>query len=478
MADNDYIQRVLNIRKGISGTGALYGDMLSTKARGIHVLEPGDHTVISVKKEIERSMSSPTAYDLWYLKHHHCMLMRDTERHEVIPDEYVESQLSFLQDKLGGMKPLCIIRNLEDLVPPTYLSDASIQDQWKEMNEYFLNMLGYEMWASGLPEQFPSEGVTKYRWEKYQDGRLTKYRMVQETGVFNRADYVGYITFPGGQLGVHEVLSILKQHETDPTSFVITVDEAPVLDSSCDYFFPPINTYTGKNVCFGDHFIESGHKVPDDETHSVEWLNAWPIPFEYYPDCIPQMWMRYWIHKDYKFPVPGEFIGVLCRSMALPPHIWWFQESLPFVYAGNWVETDNLTSGLVVSKTLESERTDGGIGTEYKIKVHGWDIYIYASDFMDYAVNDRVGVLKVFSYYEHPNRRFSIYDRSTNIFRVDPDRVATSIGEPFGYDPRMRMISDSPSAQGFSFKDMYALEDMDEDRKVYEYLILPIEFYK
>jgi hypothetical protein len=105
--------------------------------------------------------------------------------------------------------------------------------------------------------------------------------------------------------------------------------------------------------------------------------------------------MRYWIHKDSTLPVPGEFIGILCRPVATPPHVWWFQESSPFLYAGNWMETGNLTSGVITAVTREANRTDGGIGDEYKVKIQGCEVTVYSTDFYTYSVGDRAAILKL-----------------------------------------------------------------------------------
>ena len=485
MPDNEYVQRLMNARKGVSGTGALFGESLRHRSPNItHLLEPGDHAIVALKGEIERSQSSPTGYDLWYLKHKVNLLSRSTSQDKIIPQSYLDSQLSFLADKLEGMKPLCIIQNLEDIVPPSYLNDPPIQAQWMEMNEYFIHLLAYEMWAYGLPEQFPSEGVTKFRFVPY--GSPAKYRMVPITdpGLFIREDYVGYLAFPCGQLGVMEVLSILKQTETEADGFEMLEDEKPILTSVCEFMFPPVNNETGQNKCFGEHFIESGYVVPsgipdpENQERQVEWLETWPIPYEYYADCSPQMWIRFWIHKDDKFPVPGEFIGVIAKSLALPSHVWWFQESCPFVYAGNWMETDHLTSGKVTEKIPEASRTDGGFGVQYKVKIHGWEVTAYSADFMEYEVDDRVGIMKVFSTYESPSRYFSIYHKDTWSFTRDPDREPVSLGEPFATDSGLRLMTDTSMIQGFSFKDMYAFEEMDNGGETFDYLIVPIEFYK
>lgn len=481
---DEYVKQQLNRLKGVSGTSDLFGTLKDIRKGMINVLEPGDLALMAADGEIIRSQSSPIAYDLWYLKHFVNMLYRHTERYEVIPEEYIADQLSFLSEKLYGMRPMQIIRNLEDLVrnENDYWVATGIEPRWAVNNESFLNLLAYEMWAYNLPAQFPSPGVTKYEWTPYYENGLKKYRIspVNDPSLFVREDYVGYVTFPAGQLGVMEVLSILKQTETEIDGFEMDYEEHPLLDSVCEFLFPPIDDNTGKNKCFGDQFIQSGYIVPEDKSKNVEWLETWPIPYEYYEDCAPQQWIRYWIHKDEKWPVPGEFIGIVVKSLALPPHVWWFQDSCPFVYSGNYIETDHLTSGIVVEKTLEADRTDGGFGTQYKIKIHGYDIFVYASDFMEYNVNDRVGIMKVFSPYEKPNRQFWVYEKETARFMPDPDRKAIEIDEPFktAVDENLRLFTDKPMVQGFSFKDMYAFEEMDEDGESFDYLILPIEFYK
>jgi len=131
-------------------------------------------------------------------------------------------------------------------------------------------------------------------------------------------------------------------------------------------------------------------------------------------------------------------LGVLCKPLALPPHIWWFQESTPFVYAGNWFETESLTGGVVTAVVLEADREDDGIGNLYTVKVHGREIKINSSDFLEYEVDDRVGILKVDAFTETP--------RAASFKWSDQIRITeTDEGETFGSD---------------------------------RYVILPIDFYK
>jgi hypothetical protein len=232
-----------------------------------------------------------------------------------------------------------------------------------------------------------------------------------------------------------EVISLIQETEmggykfTDIDSLPGTLPKLPLVFSALEEklkpslqstpgIFPDMktsadNALAGQNYSYGRHLVESAYLVPTVSVPSQNTLNSSnstayvPTPNKdveilsrdtgkYPEDVRPKMWMRYWIHKDI-IPVPGEFLGVLCRPVACPPHVWWFQESSPFVYAGNWVETGNLTSGIVTVVTLEVDRPDAGIGNQYYVMVQGCEVKIESSDFFTYSVGDRVAVLKVAS---------------------------------------------------------------------------------
>jgi hypothetical protein len=189
----------------------------------------------------------------------------------------------------------------------------------------------------------------------------------------------------------------------------------------------------------GDHLIKSGYVAVDDRKRGLE-MQASPFPESFYVDAanMPKMWMRYWIHGDETFPIPGEFLGIICKPLALPPHVWWFQETSPLVYAGNWFETSNLTGGVVEEIVLEADREDDGIGNLYTVKVQGRPIKINASDFLPYEVGDRVGVLKVDTVIETPQTESFRWSYQIRLLESDEE-------QPFGND---------------------------------EYVIIPIDFYK
>lgn len=427
--NNRHEALLINIRKGLSGTGDLFAKIAERKRNSIQKihLEPGDQITFDLDGSIKKQLAAPIGYDLWYLRHDVNILTQETSDEEerkaldAVPQEYLDGPLDFLEEKLGGIKPLCFIRDLTDLFPPFWSTDVVISEDWIAKREYFVHLMPFEMWGSGLVEVISSDGAD------------TDYG-------FKRNEIVGYFTFPVGQLGVQEVISILRQSVIEKADFNLTDDLKPVTESTCDFFFPPINEYTGKNNCVGDHLIESGYVVVENKKRGFEWQSPSPPPETYYIEgrTLPKMWMRYWFHNDDTFPIPGEFLGILCKPLALPPHVWWFQETSPFLYAGNWFETYNLTGGVITEITLEANRTDNGIGKQYKIKVQGREIILNASDFSSYSVGDRVGILKV----------ESVTD--------------TTQTKPFMWTDQVRILeSDTESIE------------VNED-----YVIIPIEFYK
>jgi hypothetical protein len=216
--------------------------------------------------------------------------------------------------------------------------------------------------------------------------------------------------FPVGQLGVMEVISMFQETELEVEGFTLKPDEVPVQITETQ-LFPPME-HAGENRSFGKYLIESGYIIPNEVKSQVEIMSSVYIPEkDYTRNVAPKSWTKLWIKKTDKFPVPGEFIGILCKPVACPPHVWWFQESTPFLYAGNWVETQNLTSGVITQVTLEVNRIDRGIGNEYWVKVNGIEFIAYASDFKLYEVDERVAVLKRWTIGSKTERSFTWKDQ-------------------------------------------------------------------
>lgn len=426
------VSKAIASLKGLAGTGNIISEIDKLLPSLIKTLEPGDIAGQG------KSSAAPLAYDLWYLwyaknllkKYYEDVSSADFNHYDY--SAYLSNNMSFL-NYLPGLKPLKVLTDLDkQLVHTERDRFASIwdttKDQWKNNGIYWINTAFFELMPKNKSIQYPSEGSPRYKT--------------------NPNDYVGYIAVPIGQLGIMEVISLFQETDLSGYEF-LTVDSFPTLYhikppmtnldekdkptvQSTPEIFPDMkddkdNALAGQNYCYGRHLIESAYRVVDtlvpfvkgnypsveerlvQNKNNSDGQSAYaPLPTndlelwasdikDYGEDIGPKKWLRYWIHKDSTLPVPGEFIGFLVRPVACPPHVWWFQESAPLLYAGNWMETGNFTSGIVTERILETARTDGGTGDLYKVKIHGCEIQVTASDFLRYSVGDRVAIMKVTS---------------------------------------------------------------------------------
>jgi hypothetical protein len=180
-------------------------------------------------------------------------------------------------------------------------------------------------------------------------------------------------------------------------------------------------------------------------------------------EVLPHYWMRHWLRKDGQFPVPGELVCLLCKAQSVPPHCWWYQETNPFLYSGNFFETEYYTSGIVLAVIedtgteddaggrifkatavseleqrtghgeyqvqLDDEFTWEEIGTVYKVRVKNQDLYLRASDFAEYEIDTRVAIRKA------PGRR----NENFMWHSLEPGRLVPgeSVLEKMAYDGQM-----------------------------------------
>jgi hypothetical protein len=389
MADKEQIARIFESMKGLVGSANTSSDLMGKTEDLIAVMDIGDF----VKGDIK--ITIPIAADLWYLWYHDNFLekyyanMSGKNFDFYDYESYLESNMDFLK-KLLGLKPLKVLTDLRSQLSIKESFFSFVANQYENNGIFWVNTIAFEMWGKGKVAQYASDGPKGYAPN----------------------DYVGYISFPVGQLGVMEVLSLMQETELSGYPFAgvdsnpkylpkaapeIKETDKPNLQSPPDMFPDAKNgqggILAGQNYCYGKHLIESAYLVPEAVKRDVELLSKKMEKYD--EDVEPKKWMRYWVHKNSTLPVPGEFIGILCRPVAIPPHVWWFQESSPFLYAGNWMETYNLTSGVVTAVKLEADRPAGSVGNEYTVKVQGCSIKIYSTDFYDYKVGDRVAIMKL-----------------------------------------------------------------------------------
>ena len=398
MSKEDLVN-ALQSMKGISGTGKVLAEFADRVAGLVATMEPGDF----ISSELPATSTAPIGYDLWYLWASANMMTNyypvkiDGDHYDYTP--YITANLAFL----GNIKPLRVYRDLSKQLTPNVYFDVysmTIKNDWISGGIYWINTMAFELCNPDISPQYPSIGSNGYKAKAN--------------------DYVGYISIPIGQIGVQEIISLMQETKLSGYKFtavdslsgyytkaavVLSEGDKSVVQTPPD-MFPTITKEF--NQCYGRHLIENAYYIPttpamgqNTDSPASETVRTASDDVElsskeiidYGEDVKPKLWMRYWIHKESTLPVPGEFIGILCKPVTTPPHVWWYQETTPFLYAGNWVETKTLTSGVIVSVILEKDR-NGEIGNAYNVKVHGCEVQIVSTDFFLYSVGDRVAIIK------------------------------------------------------------------------------------
>jgi hypothetical protein len=346
-----------------------------------HTANPGDTTRPGASSEYDVGLSLPVATDIWYL----CV------GESILPfkgDNYQENAakiLGFLSaylTRLDNIKPLRSIQQ--------YSQVNHIFPMWRDMIAAFedvpnvIRTMRFETWMLNRSTEFPSKGP----------------KASIETGVTSKTStslgqlYAGLLSFPVGPFGVMEVVSLFSESMDDmlKNEVPFTPDgtvaiENPegwkcVTDQVGEGFMSPMTDLKGE--CPGVHLVEKGYVIVslDAEYPAERFLG--------YDKILPQHSMRYYLRRDAKWPIPGEFIGMITKPF--PTHIWWFQKTSPFLYAGNWIETNHYTSGIV---TAILQPPEGSFGLVYRCVVRGVEVCIASSDFYGYAVGDRVAIIRL-----------------------------------------------------------------------------------
>lgn len=123
------------------------------------------------------------------------------------------------------------------------------------------------------------------------------------------------------------------------------------------------------------------------------------------------------LKEEYKFPTPGEFIGMAVR--AWPNHAWFSQSTNPFIFAANWFETNQYSSGLVENVVdINGDESD----FSYDVRIRGeLKTGVLSTDFFKYSVDDRVALLKVLdnnNIFNNENMKENGYEETWRIIPV------------------------------------------------------------
>ena len=437
-----YLQEVLtSISHGVGPTG-----LLLRKRRamldwvGMHwladrmIMEVGDERVFragTTGEEIMRiSWAIPIAYDVWYLFAAKNIFRFDEK--EI--DKTIEKLETFfkavdpmksmkmeegkddilrtdsLSIMLKGVTMPALPNKPEEEIPVGSIVDEGTENFTKGSGIYsgYVGPAGDQFSSLHLEDKLTSHTIQRVGTfiEAAKEMRFELYTPAKGTAAYDskgpkqrQNDYAGYLSFPIGPLGVHLVISIITQ--TIAIGENIQSDNVvPVEFSSSDVVIggdivPP--SIEGHEGCPGVNLIFKAYLIGEDPPAErfIEYLaEDAGEKIKFHKN------LRYWIPKDSKWMWPGEFVALICRPM--PTHCWFFQETSPFIYSGNWAETEFYTSAIVkevlepnegeVIKDFEPE--DGEVGKRYRVWVKNEELILKSSDFLEYEVDDRVALLK------------------------------------------------------------------------------------
>ena len=346
------------------------------------IMDVGDRIRTGPETGYDIKLSLPVASDIWYLTVGESILPFRGENYQ----ENAEKILGFLEKylaRLDNIKPLTSIQSYKDI--HAYFSAYEMRTAFdSDHASPVIREMRFETWMLNRSTEFPSKGP----------------KASIEEGVKSKSEaslgqlYSGLLSFPVGPLGVMEVLSVFSESMDDMLTNEVpfTPDgtvriENPegwkcVTDQPLDGLMSPMTDIKGD--CPGVNLVNKGYLI---ESRDAEYPAE---PFAGYDKILPFHSFRYYLRRDAKWPLPGEFIGLLAKPW--PAHVWWFQKTSPLLYSGNWFETNYYTSG-VVKEILPSP--EGSSGLAYRCVVRGVDVCIAGSDFYEYSVGDRVSILRI-----------------------------------------------------------------------------------
>jgi|GEM_PF-3403328 len=434
---------------GLIGLGDMAGTLLQ---------QPGDRTLDYDQDKTKGkglipkvALGKPVSPDVWYLKWAGNILRRGHS--DYTDEEWITHSLEKMAGYFNEVDPLGRLKSLKQPVQDenvqrtfTYpgssiypakttgvqgfsgMSPGAIES-WVVANwRYTIKEAWYETILKNDSPFYPalprskSEPMTKYVPSESPNGAIFRPSSPQKDDAPYTVGpkepppdgYVGYLAFPVGAMGIMWQIALATESSINRSFIGVRAPDEETKTLAGNELYPPFDI-NRKDVA-GAKLVDKGYEVTD---HTTVEYPAQPFPGLENPSL--HGWMRYWIKRDNVEIVPGEFVGLVCR--AYPDFCWWYQESSPFVYAGNWLETEFYTSGVVKSvlspwayddyearspSMPEQDKTaaeayydpheyamDFHVGSKlYRIWVKHEELILASSDFKEYEAGDRVGIIK------------------------------------------------------------------------------------
>ncbi len=417
--DTGYLAHILSRR---STPGGVYSHAHDGASDNIHyilgrpifrrALAPGEMHLYMPDSHFEIGRRIPNSGDEWFLWSHYNILPEHTK-----PENLADvDMLKYILKQYPKIQPLLCPQSPDDV-------KTTEQQNYKSVADCHIKMAHFETWTVGFtpahhsagPDWLQAEGLEKLA--PYDEFRL-------------------YFAFPVSLLGIHEAWSLIS--DTDGKFVGVDDIEEIVLDDAEDVqvgqkLWPPeVKTL---NAILGRKVLDNSYLLHDRNLEMPAFGHAsWPI------------WSRYWFDKDEPWPMPGELVCLVLKTMQFV--VWWFQETQPFIYSGMWFETEFYSSGEVL-EVFEPEPGSEEVVSTYRVFCKGEELFLKPTDFLEYEEGDRVAILK----------------------------NADSTGK----EPRAAYLGYFGTEDLQFFKEAY--EDMEDDLKPHEkcvphWWIAPITFYE
>ena len=313
-------QTHLPIAKGLTTSGNLTGRMeqLAKYSEIDHQftvtsVDPGDFTSVGNKEQYGISTHLPIAYDLWYL----------WPFESIIPSWLLtqEEQLQWMErvfyrilNDLWPLKPLFGLLNIDDLPRSDYRN------------------------------YFETNGMYRVKQARFESILInSNFKYGSDPPSFDY--YPMYISFPVGPLGVMLVQGILCESELEDGTYEMPIEATPIEGGN---EFPPQQDIG--NTTIGKPIVENAYMKLNDVEFPSNHFNGHNNYMHHY--------IRRWIRADEEWPIPGELVSLIVRPINVP-HVWWFQKSSPFLYSGNWIETEYYRKVGSVQSSRECEGSCG-----------------------------------------------------------------------------------------------------------------------